>query len=86
MPVISRFFGVVISMYHNDHLPPHFHARYAGEEAVVGIDQLIVLHGHLQPRVLGLVLEWAARHRDELRTNWELARKQLPLEDLEPLD
>ncbi len=28
MPEISRFFGIVIKTYYNDHFPPHFHAEY----------------------------------------------------------
>ena len=31
MPEISRFFGIVIRMYFDDHNPPHFHAMYAGD-------------------------------------------------------
>ena len=34
MPVISRFYGIVIAMYFNDHSPPHFHAKYSGYEAL----------------------------------------------------
>jgi hypothetical protein len=53
MPAISRFLGIVITMYFEDHAPPHFHARYSGQEAQVGIDPLAVLEGALPPRVLG---------------------------------
>jgi hypothetical protein len=73
-------------MYYSDHLPPHFHARYSGQEVEVRIDSLTVLQGDLPPRVLGLVFEWASRHRDELRANWELARQGRPLRPIDPLD
>ena len=38
MPELSRFYGIIIRMYFDDHAPPHFHAAYGGEEAVVGIE------------------------------------------------
>ena len=85
MPTISRFFGIIIAMYHNDHAPPHFHVLYGGVEAEVDIESLEVLQGRLPPRVLGMALEWASRHQDELRLNWRLAREQLPLKRIEPL-
>jgi hypothetical protein len=69
MPEISRFFGIIIAMFYNDHPPPHFHVRYGGMRAVVGIEDLVLLEGNLSPRVLGLVVEWAARHRSELLDN-----------------
>ena len=79
MPEISRFFGIVISMYFNDHEPPHFHARYGSAALRVGIETGLVLSGSFPPRALGLVIEWAALHRDELLTNWlELREGRAP--------
>lgn len=66
MPEISRFYGIVIRMYHNDHNPPHFHAVYGDEQALIGIHSLSVLDGRLSPRALGLVIEWASLHQNEL--------------------
>lgn len=86
MPTISRFFGIIISMYYNDHLPTHFHAKYGESSAQVGIETLEIVEGELPRRALALVLEWAALHRDELRENWELARAGLPLNPIDPLD
>ena len=83
-PRISRFLGITIWVYHNDRAPPHFHARYAGEEAVIDIESLAILDGWLPPRVLGLV-EWSIRYRDELRTNWALARDGKTLLPVPPL-
>lgn len=70
MPEICRFLGIVITMYFNDHNPPHFHVRYEQYRAIVGIDPLEVREGQLPPRVLALVMEWAVQHQDELRKNW----------------
>ena len=85
MPTISIFYGVVIQMFWNDHAPPHFHALYAEDEAVIDIRELRVVRGALPRRALALVLEWAAEHRDELMENWNLCRDlQLP-KPIEPL-
>lgn len=86
MPEISRFFGVLITMYYNDHPPPHFHVRYGDQKAVLAIDPLRVLEGKLSPRALGLVMEWAAMHRAELGANWDRARREQPLERIAPLE
>jgi hypothetical protein len=83
---ICRFFGIIIAMFYNDHVPPHFHVRYGEQKATVDIERLAVLEGRLSPRVMGMVVEWAARHRDELRENWRLARQQAPLRKIEPLE
>ena len=70
MPEICRFLGIVITMYFNDHNPPHFHVRYEEHRALIGIEPLDVREGYLPPRVLGLVMEWGELHRDELLENW----------------
>lgn len=85
MPEISRFYGIVIKMYHNDHAPPHFHAEYGGAEMVVNIDMLAVIAGKLPPRATGLVMEWAAQHQGDLQNAWNLARKMQPINRIEPL-
>ena len=86
MPEISRFFGIIIAMFYNDHPPPHFHIRYGSQRAIIGIEDLALLEGDLSPRVLGLVIEWAALHRRELLDNWNQARRQLPLSRVQPLE
>jgi hypothetical protein len=86
MPRISQFFGIIISMYYNDHSPPHFHAKYAEHEAKVAIETLELEEGNLPRRALAMVLEWAALHRAELWDDWERAREGQPLVQIEPLD
>ncbi|MDX2180712.1 MAG: DUF4160 domain-containing protein [Bryobacteraceae bacterium] len=85
MPEICRFFGIVIQMYYDDHDPPHFHVRYGDQRAIVAIESLGIIRGTLSPRTLGLVVEWAAQHREDLIADWERARAQAPLERIEPL-
>lgn len=86
MPEISRFFGIIIMIYYNDHPPPHFHVRYGQQKAIVDIRTLAILEGKLSSRVFGLVSEWAIAHQAELLANWELARQSQPLEPIEPLE
>lgn len=86
MPRISRFFGITIAMYYNNHLPAHFHAYYAEHEATVVIGTLDVLSGQLPRRALALVFEWAALHRSELAADWDKARQGIPLEAIDPLE
>jgi hypothetical protein len=86
MPEVSRFFGIIITMNYSDHAPPHFHVRYGDQRALIAIESLALLRGHLSPRVFGMVMEWAALHQAELVRNWGLARQQLPLESIAPLE
>lgn len=74
MPEISRFYGIVIKMFFADHNPPHFHAEYAGREAVIDIETLAVISGKLSPRAMGLVAEWAILHQAELLQAWQKAK------------
>ena len=86
MPCVSQFFGIAIYLYCSDHLPPHFHAEYAGREARYEIETLRVKSGRLHRRAHNLVVEWADVHRDELLENWWRARRGEPLMNIEPLD
>lgn len=85
MPEISRFYGIVIKMYFNDHLPPHFHAYYGGGEALISIQALALMAGSLSARALGLVIEWTALHQRELLMVWEQAQALQPLGKIDPL-
>ena len=86
MPTISRFYGVVIRMYWSDHPPPHFHARYGAERALIDIGSLRVIRGSLPPRALALTLEWAALHRDDLEEDWRLCAMRQKPNPIPPLD
>lgn len=85
MPEICRFLGIIIAMYHNDHAPPHFHAKYSGKSGVFRIDEPAMIEGDLPPRVIALVIEWALEHKDELKEDWQLAELRKPLKKIEPL-
>lgn len=81
----SRFYGIVIRMYFDDHNPTHFHAQYGGEEVIVSISTLAAIAGHLPPRAMGLVIEWASIHKAELMREWEKARDLQALGKIDPL-
>lgn len=70
MPEICRFLGIVISMYFDEHNPPHFHVRYNEYRAVIDIRNFNLLDGHLPARVRGLIEEWAEQHQEELLLMW----------------
>jgi Domain of unknown function (DUF4160) len=84
-PAISRFLGIVIAMYFDDHGPPHFHARHADGGAKVRIDTLEPIETALGRRQLRLVLAWAELHQEELLENWRLACAGERLQEIDPL-
>lgn len=85
MPIISRFLGIIISMFWNDHAPPHFHAKYGDFEITVDIDSGIV-EGKFPARALKLVLEWHSLHKAELMQDWELCRQAQQPHPIPPLE
>jgi hypothetical protein len=85
MPTISVFYGIVIAMFHNDHDPPHIHARYAERRGRIAIVTGEPLHGNLPARATRLVKEWTELHREELEEDWRLAQALRPLNSIEPL-
>jgi hypothetical protein len=85
VPTISRFFGITIAMFFDDHGFPHFHARHAEGEAKVRIDNLEVIDSNLGRRQLRFVLAWAELHQAELEENWRRARAGETLQEIEPL-
>jgi Domain of unknown function (DUF4160) len=85
MPEISRFLGIVIYMYFNEHNPPHFHVEYGEFKASLFIDTLGMMQGKLPSRVQALVVEWASAHQDELLTNWNGMRAFGQFKKIQPL-
>jgi hypothetical protein len=85
MPEISRFLGIIIYIYYNDHNPPHFHAHYGKNKAIFSIEDLSIIEGKLPTRVVSIILEWAFLHRNELKKDWELAKRKRPLNKIKPL-
>jgi hypothetical protein len=86
MPEISRFFGIIIFMYFDEHNPPHFHVKYGEDRAVLSITELKVMEGRIPKRALSLVLEWANDHRDELLNNWNSLQTTGEYSKIAPLE
>jgi hypothetical protein len=86
MPEISRFLGIILRMYRNDHAPPHFHVRYGSENGTIRLDDLDLLEGSLPPRILRLVREWAIVHRGEWMENWQRVISGDPPQKIEGLE
>ncbi|MBU0486949.1 MAG: DUF4160 domain-containing protein [Bacteroidetes bacterium] len=85
MPEISRFYGIIILMYWQEHNPPHFHAEYQGNKMTVDISTLET-KGEFPHRAKALIFEWISLHRSELLKNWELSLAGKPMEKIIPLD
>ncbi len=73
MPVLARFYGIIIRMYflQSEHNPPHIHAIYNDDVAAIDFMTGKVLEGHLPNKAMDLVLEWIEIHREELKMIWE---------------
>lgn len=85
MPEISIFYGIRITMYYEDHTPPHFHAEYNGSKVLIDIENATVSKGIFPFKQLKLVLAWCEIHKEELLTNWKLAEEYENLNKIEPL-
>ena len=85
MPVISKFYGIVIGMFVVRAFPARFHAIYGEHEAVVEIQTSEIIEGSLPLGAKSLVSQWIALHRSELLEQWTLARQSKPLGKIDPL-
>lgn len=86
MPIVAAFFGIVIRMYYDDHNPPHMHAEYQGEKAIIDFKGNI-LKGDIASRTaLKLIREWIDLHIKELSEDWELARAGKEVKRIAPLE
>jgi hypothetical protein len=85
MPTISTFMGITITMYFDDHDPPHFHAQAAEHAAKIRIDNLETIESNMRRREMRLVLARAELHAAELASNWRRAREGVTLQPIDPL-
>lgn len=85
MPEISRFLGISIKMFFNDHAPPHFHAFYGEYRASFCLNTLGIIEGWMPPRIRGYIVEWASLNIDDLFIDWEIARMNGILNKIEGL-
>ena len=85
MPEISRFYGIIITMYYNDHNPPHFHARYGDDVVLISIEDLEIIEGNFPSRASNMVVEWAKKNKSKLQENWDNIRNEKPVFRIDPL-
>jgi hypothetical protein len=85
MPVISRFFGIVVFMHWRDHAPPHFHARYQDEESSIEIESGHVV-GRMGARAIAILQEWRQMYKAELLADWMSAEQKRSLQRIPPLE
>lgn len=84
MPTVSLFLGIVVFMNYNDHMPPHFHARYQGHEASFTFDGELLV-GTMPARQQKFFAAWALLHEEDLAANWELCRDHQAPMKIDPL-
>ena len=70
MPRVAEFEGIVVYIYFNEHVPPHFHAVCGDDEAVIGIESIALMEGSLPAAKLKRALRWASDNQDLLRAKW----------------
>jgi hypothetical protein len=71
MAEISRFYGIIIQMFGNDHNPPHFHAIFNEYRAIIEIETGEILKGIIPGRQLKYIQVWLDIHKDELMQNFK---------------
>ena len=84
MAEISRFYGIIISMFGNEHNPPHFHIKYGHYRAVYVLKKGVI-KGEMPINVVKKVVEWVEINKDELTKNWELLKTGKNINKIEPL-
>ena len=84
MAELSRFYGIIISMFGNEHNPPHLHIKY-GRYRAVFIMKKGLIKGEIPISVMKKVMEWVDIHQDELVQNWELLQNGMEVKKIEPL-
>lgn len=85
MPEISRFYGIVIKMFADEHNPPHFHAEHGDYRATFSIETGQMIQGDFPPKKSALVTAWAIIHKEELLRNWTILAEGLKANKIDPL-
>ena len=79
MPIIARFYGIIIKMYFKEHGIPHFHAIYGEYNGIFSIETLEMIEGDLPNRAQKMIKEWGMMYKDELMKLWKTQKfRKLP--------
>lgn len=71
--------NIIIRVYANDHLPPHFHIITPDADALVGIASLEIIKGKLPNKAEKIALEWARENRALIATEWNRINPRFPI-------
>jgi hypothetical protein len=85
MPEISRFYGIIIRMFSDEHNPPHFHAEYAEYKATFSIETGQMIQGDMPQNKAILITAWAIIHKEDLINNWDALLEGIGAEKIDPL-
>jgi len=85
MPELSRFFGIIIRMFYDEHNPPHFHAEYSGRKALFDFDGNVIKGSLASRTATKLIREWVDLHVSELEEAWTMAKESKDIKKIEPL-
>jgi len=87
MPTLSMFYGLVVRMFYapEEHNPPHIHVIYQNDEAIIDIENGMIMKGKLSTRHLRFIQAWVEIHKDELLANWNLCQEGEEPFKIEPL-
>jgi hypothetical protein len=85
MPELCRFYGIIITMYGDDHYPPHLHARYNEFEATLDLSKGVFIKGALPSKQARLVLAWYEIHKNELEYAWECVQNGKEFTKIDPI-
>ncbi len=85
MPEICRFFGIIVRMYYDEHNPPHLHAEYSGNKAVIDFHGNVIKGDLSSKTATKLIREWIDLREKELMEDWDLARANKEMNKIEPL-
>ena len=83
MPTVCRFKGIIIQLYTTDHEPIHIHVKYNGHKAKINLKGE-VKKGSLPPKQLSLVRAWILLRKDEIKKEWNHARKEEKINKILP--
>lgn len=79
MPIIARFYGILIKMYFKEHGVPHFHAIYGEYNGVFNLKTLEMIEGDMPARATKMVKDWAKKYNNDLMEMWKTQKyRQLP--------
>lgn len=85
MPVISRFYGIIIRLLRLPGSIGRIYANYGEHELVLDLPTLEIVDGSAPLRVQSMVLEWARAHHEEIEYAWRQLQERNTPATIEPL-